>query len=212
MAKFSRSSRDSGHMRKFTDVVRGTGALTTVCRTQLVSEWQISSRSRRAVNSGGVAISVHGQWSDAPVVQQRRLPSVKPCSQFLVKGLVRPLSCNDSPQVSRHAEDRGLDGAVSIEVSAVAVLRQCFRVMVISRIQTPVKQTVRKTRRIQGCSILVGRAMSVSSGVTQLVGCVTTVSCVHNELLDDAFVSQRRCAAFTESPDLQRCNIFKPCH
>ena len=44
---------------KFMDVARGTGALTTFCRTQLDLELKFSSLSRRAVNNGGAAVSVH---------------------------------------------------------------------------------------------------------------------------------------------------------
>ena len=58
-------------------VLRGTGALTTMCRTQLDLDCQISRRSRRAVNSGCAAVSVHRQWLGIPVVQQRPVPTVE---------------------------------------------------------------------------------------------------------------------------------------
>ena len=109
---------------------------------------------------------------------------------------------------SQQREEREVHGGVS----AVRVLRQGFRILVIARMQTPMGQTVRKTKRTQGCSILAGWARSVSlvsSGGTRLVA---TVSCVHNGLLDHPFVSQRRCSRFTESPDLQRCKNIRPCH
>ena len=65
-------------------VFRGTGALITTCS------------SRRPINGGCVAVSVHGRWSNVPVVRQKRpgFPHSKSennqgesTSFFLVKGL-----------------------------------------------------------------------------------------------------------------------------
>ena len=105
---------------------------------------------------------------------------------------------------SQQREEREVYGGVS----AVRVLHQGFRILVIARMQTPMGQTVRKTLANPGVQYL-GRLGEVR------LRCEFRRHTTHRSRRHGFLCTKRaarQSSAFTESPDLQRSNIFRPYH